>query len=93
MVYRIHGYKKYEKSREVLLDTYIEVDKKSTVERLYLLFFIMLHVCFIVFLIAVAFVLSRTVCYIPSMGMNVKFKTQLFVQLSFILIFVFYWIL
>jgi thioredoxin reductase len=90
MVYRIHGYKKYDKSREVLLNTYIEFKKKSVVEKLYLLFFIVMHLCFIIFLIIFAFIVSRMESYLPIIKKYVKNKNLFFIQLSLFFIFIFY---
>ena len=92
MQYRIHGYKKYDKSREVLLDTYIELNKKSYVECLYLLFFITLHILFITFLIIIAFIISRSLYYLPPVKKYIKNKNDFFIQIFLFLIFIFYWV-
>ena len=90
MAYRIHGYKTYDNSREVLLNTYIDFNKKSNVEILYLLFFIVLHILFITFLIIIAFALSHVVYMSKQFKKYVKYKNNLFVYISFTLIFIFY---
>ena len=58
MMYRIHGYKSYENSRKVLLDTYISNEEKGMFEWRYVGFHAMLHVLFVLFLSVIGFILS-----------------------------------
>jgi thioredoxin reductase len=90
MVYRIHGYKKYKNSRQVLLDTFIEFNKKSKAEIAYLFLFVAFHAVFIAFLIILAFTITRFIYYFQNVKNYIKHKY--FIQLSIIFIFIFYWI-
>lgn len=87
MMYRIHGYKSNDNSRQILMDTYIETEKKSL---FYFLFFVMLHLLFIVFLTLVAYILSYVVYVSQSFKKIVKYKQSIFISLTVLLIFIFY---
>lgn len=90
MMYRIHGYKSYDNSRQVLLDTYIEDSKKNHHFYFYLLFFIILHLFFIAFLIFIAYMLSYTVYLSKKSKKMIKHKQSIFIGLSILLIIIFY---
>ena len=87
MMYRIHGYKSYDNSRQVLLDTYIETHK---IHHRALFFFIFIHFLFIIFLIFVAFLLSYLVYVSTKFQKIVKYKQIIFISLSILLIILFY---
>jgi len=90
MMYRIHGYKSYMNSRNVLLDTYLDTKKKYIMEYVYILFFLLFHIVFIVFLICIAFIFSFIVYSSKKMKKYVKYKEKLFIGLSIMFIFIFY---
>lgn len=90
MMYRIHGYKKYNDSRKVLLDTYIEINEKSYSEFMYFLFFVIFHLLFIAFLILIAFLLSFFVYLSKKFKKIIKYKQTIFITTATILIFIFY---
>ena len=83
MMYRIHGYRSYNGSRKVLLDTYIPNQERRKYEWLYFLFHNLLHLAFILFLFILGFFLSYMV--------NNK-KTRLYNSflISTILVIIFY---
>jgi thioredoxin reductase len=83
MMYRIHGYKSYNGSRKLLLDTYIPNQERGVKEWMYFLFHNLLHLGFILFLFILGFVISYMV--------NNK-KTRLYnsVLISSILVIIFY---
>ena len=82
-MYRIHGYKSYNGSRKLLLDTYIPNQERGVKEWMYFLFHNLLHLGFILFLFILGFVISYMV--------NNK-KTRLYnsVLISSILVIIFY---
>ena len=85
MMYRIHGYKSYDNSREVLLDTYININIYD-----YLVFFFILHIIFIAFLILLAYLFSNIVYISKKLKKFVKYKSTIFIGLSVLFIFIFY---
>lgn len=87
MMYRIHGYKSNDNSRQILMDTYIETEKQSL---FYFLFFVVLHLLFIAFLTLVAFLLSYAVYVSQSFKKMVKYKQTIFISLAVSLILIFY---
>jgi len=56
MMYRIHGYKSYNGSRKVLLDTYFPVEERGPIEWKYFIFNNLLHLGFILFLFILGFI-------------------------------------
>jgi len=90
MMYRIHGYKSYDDSRQVLLDTYIEIKERKAYEWMYIALHLSFHLLFIVFLILIAFIFSYSVYLSKKLKAYVKYKQSIFVGFSLILIFIFY---
>ena len=90
MVYRIHGYKSYNNSRQVLLNTFINIHKRKLFEWKYLLLHFTFHLIFIAFLTLIAFLLSYFVYISKKFQKIVKYKQYIFIGLSISLILIFY---
>ena len=90
MVYRIHGYKSYNNSRQVLLNTFINIHKRKLFEWKYLLLHFTFHLIFIAFLTLIAFLLSYFVYISKKFQKIVKYKQYIFIGLSILLILIFY---
>ena len=56
MMYRIHGYKRYDNARQILMNTF---NDKTKMEHYFLFFFIILHIIFIIFLIFIAYIFTQ----------------------------------
>lgn len=90
MIYRIHGYKSYDNSRQILLNTFIEHKERKHYELMYLLMFLIFHLIFIAFLTLIAFLLSYFVYISKKFQKIVKYKQYIFIGLSILLVLIFY---
>jgi hypothetical protein len=94
MIYRIHGYKSYEGSRGILINTFPDFDKnRSFKEKLYFSMFLVFHIIFILFL----FFLSCIITYVIYLfqkyrGKKTKYYNYLILSyfITIILILYFY---
>ena len=93
MVYRIHGKKSYDGSRDVLINTFPKFEEHSDVSKKYYTMFLVFHTLFIIFCIIIAYILT----YIIYFFLKIKYKKiqfsdikLLFYILALILLWYFY---
>lgn len=86
IMYRIHGCKKFNNSRQILLDTYVHTNEKNFYEWRYICLHLAYHLVFIVFLIFISFILSYFVYLSKKIKKLIKYKQLIFIIISIILI-------
>ena len=94
MIYRIHGYKSYEGSRDTLINTFPDFDNdRSQKEKLYFSMFLFFHIIFILFLFFVSYIIAYVIYLIQKhRSKNVKYHNYLLLSyfITIILIIYFY---
>lgn len=94
MIYRIHGYKSYEGSREILMNTFPDfVKNRSPKEKLYFSMFLIFHIVFIFFLFVVSCIIAYVIYLFQKYrGKKTKYYNYLILSyfITIILILYFY---
>jgi hypothetical protein len=77
MIYRIHGEKSYPESRNILINTFYDFDnEKSKLEKIYLFFFVGLHILCITFIGILSYFLTFFIRYFLTFFIRQKLKLK-----------------